>query len=146
MNIKMDSTKVTKLGLGIVSNEEIDNGTSDVTYLNNLQSSERHTDFTAYYLSERWGIILSPDTRTLNKTIQKLLCGAILPLDRRYCTDIVFTRKKMQGQWLCDKMNGGFKLMDDNQYAQVFANNTYFSKVYQKDSNKNSGDALKLLF
>ena len=41
-------------------------------------------------------------------------------------------------------MNGIYKSIDGNQYAQVFANNAYFSKVYPIYSKINSGGALKL--
>ena len=34
--------------------------------------------------------------------------------------------------------------MDGNNYAQVFANEAYFAKVYPMDSRKNYGDTLKL--
>ena len=37
----------------LVRNEDIDIGTSDVTDLNILQRSERHTDITVYYLSNQ---------------------------------------------------------------------------------------------
>ena len=43
-------------------------------------------------------------------------------------------------------MNGKFKSIDDNQYAQVFANKSYFAKVYSMDYNSKAGDALKLFF
>ena len=41
-------------------------------------------------------------------------------------------------------MNGKFKSIDDNQYAQVFANKSYFAKVYPMDSFGKSGGAFKL--
>ena len=34
--------------------------------------------------------------------------------------------------------------MYGNQYAQVFANKSYFDKVYPMDSNRKAGHALKL--
>ena len=42
-----------------------------------------------------------------------------------------FTRKTLQGQWLCDTMNRRCKSMDGNQHSQVFANKAYFLKVYE---------------
>ena len=62
-------------------NEERDIGTLDVPDLKTFHISECHTDVTAYDLSEQWGIILSQDTRTLNKTTKKFLCSAVIPLD-----------------------------------------------------------------
>ena len=36
--------------------------------------------------------------------------------------------------------------MDGNQYDQVFANNEYFAKFFQMNSNRKAGYTLKLLF
>ena len=128
----------------LVRNEDIDIGTSDVTDLNILQISERHTDITVYYLSNQWGIWLAQYTRTLNNATQMFLHSTVLPFNTRYRMDRVFTRKTMQCQWMCDTMNGGLKSIDDKQFAQVFSNNVYFSKVYPTDSKRNPGYALKL--
>ena len=89
----------------LVRNEERDIATSDITDLNILQSSERHTDVTTYDLSDLWAINLSQATRTLKKTTEKFLHSAVIPMDRRYLMDRVFTRKTLQGKWSCDTMN-----------------------------------------
>ena len=36
--------------------------------------------------------------------------------------------------------------MDNKRYVEVFANNTYFEKVYTMDSKRKSGDDLKRFF
>ena len=83
INRKIVSTKVTKEVLVLVSNEDIAIGTSDVTDLNTFHISERHTDVTAYTLSEKLVIILSQATKTLKKTTQKFLCSVVIMLARR---------------------------------------------------------------
>ena len=87
---------MTKEGPVLVRNEERYIGNSDVPDLKTFQISEHHIDVTAYYLSEKWVIILSQDNRTLKKTTQKFFRRAVLLLDRRYHTDRVFTRKTLQ--------------------------------------------------
>ena len=106
----------------LVRNSERDIGTSDVPYLKTFQSSNRHTDVTAYDFIERWGISLSQSNITLKNNTQKSLHGAVLLLSRRNHMDIVFTIKTLQVQWSCDTINRRFKSMDDNQNTQVFAN------------------------
>ena len=105
----MASMKVTKEFPVLVNNEEIYIGNSDVPDIKTFHNSERHTYTTAYDLSERWGISLAQATKTINKTMQKLFCSAVIPLASRYCTDGVFTIKTLQVQWKCDTMNGRCK-------------------------------------
>ena len=130
MNRKISSMNMTREVKVLVRNKEIDIGTSYVPYIKTFQSSERHTDVTTYDLSERWGISLSQDTRTLKKNTQKFLHSSIIELDSRYRTYRVFTRKKLLVQWPCETMNERYKSTDGNHHAQVFANISYFSKVY----------------
>ena len=127
-----------------VRNEEIDIETSDELYLKNFQRSESHTYFNSCDFSEMWVTSLSQATRTLKNTAHKFLCSAVRPLSDIYLTDRVFVRKTMQGQWLCDTMNGRCKSMNVNHYAQIFTNKTYFAKVYSINSKRKYGDALKL--
>jgi len=87
---------------------------------------------------------LKAATTTLRKTTQRFLRSAILPLSRRYRTDMMFERKTLQGQWSTDTMDGRCKSLDGNRYAQVFANKSYFSRIYPMDSKKKAGNALRL--
>ena len=89
----------------LVRNEEIYIGTSYVPDINTFQRSERHTDVTAYDLSEQWYIILYQATIPIKKTMKKFFCRAILTLDRIYLTYRAFTIKTLQVQWSCDMMN-----------------------------------------
>ena len=41
-------------------------------------------------------------------------------------------------------MDGRVKSLAGNRYAQVFANNAYFARIYPMDSKKKAGDALRL--
>ena len=75
--------KMTKDVPVLVRNKNIDIGTSDVPDLKTFQTSELHTYFTSYDLSEQWGISLAQATRTFNKTTHRFLHTDVLQLDQR---------------------------------------------------------------
>ena len=117
---------------------------TDVQELHTFQSSSRHSDVSAHDLSERWFIGLNQATKTLQKTTQNLLRSAVLPLSRRYRADRMFRRKTLNGKWSTDTLDGHCVSLDGNKYAQVFANERYFSKIYPMDTKSKAGDALKV--
>jgi len=101
-------------------NESIDPGITDVPTLQTFQSKDRHSDVTPQQLCERWGISLKAATATLRKTTQRFLRSAILPLSRRYRTDMMFERKTLRGQWSTDTMDGRCKSLDQFRTFQKF--------------------------
>ena len=117
-------------------------GCGDVPPINTFQSLSRHSDVTPQSLSERWCISIPTAALTLKKTTQCFLRSAILPLGRRYQTDRVFTQKTLARDWSTDTMDGWCKPLDGCQYAQIFANKHYFSRIYPMDSKCKAGDAL----
>ena len=128
----------------ITRDERIDPGTSDAPEPNTFQSSGRHSDVSPQELSNRWGISLNAAMATMRKTTQRFLRSAILPLSRRYRTDMMFERKTLRGQWSTDTMDGKYKSIDGNKYAQVFSNKSYFSRIYPMDSKGKAGNALRV--
>ena len=128
----------------LTRNDDIDVGTSDVPPTSSFHSSSRHSDVSPEALSEKWCISLKAASNTLKKTTQRFLRSAVLPLSRRYRTDMMFERKTLRGQWSTDTMDGRCKSLDGNQYAQVFANKSYFSRIYPMDSKRKAGEALRL--
>ena len=56
----------------------------------------------------------------------------------------MFRRKTLDGQWSTDILDGRCLSLDGNKYAQVFANEKYFSKIYPIDSKSKAGDVLKV--
>ena len=125
-------------------NESINPGQSDVPIPSAFQSTDRHTDISPEDLSERWGISIPTAIKTLKKTTQKFLRSAVLPLSRRYRVDRVFSRKTLAGDWSTDTMDARCKSREGNKYAQVFANKSYFARIYPMDSKKKAGNALRL--
>ena len=128
----------------LTRNDDIDVGTSDVPPTSSFHSSSRHSDVSPEALSEKWCISLKAASNTLKNTTQRFLQSAVLPLSRRYRTDMMFERKTLRGQWSTDTMDGRCKSLDGNQYAQVFANKSYFSRIYPMDSKRKAEEALRL--
>ena len=122
---------VTNPGLKqeLLNSTELIGQNTDVEELHTFQSSSRHSDASPQDLSERWFISISQATQTLKNTTQNLLRSATLPLSRRYRADRMFHRKTLDGQWSTDTMDGHCISLDGNKYAQVFANEKYFSKI-----------------
>ena len=139
MNRRLSGLKTIELG-----KHKFDPGKSDVPFMHAFQSSDRHTDFTAQDISERWGISVITANKTLKKNTQKFLRSAVLPLSRIYSMDRVFSRKTLLGYWSTDKMETRCKSLEGNKYAQAFTNKAYFSGIYPMYSNRKAGDALWL--
>ena len=67
-SIKQINRKISSLKRLELGKPSIDPGKSDVPIPHKFQSSDRHSDVTAKYLSERWGISISTASNTLKKT------------------------------------------------------------------------------
>jgi len=79
-------------------NERIDPGFTNVPTLQTFQSKDKHSDVSPQQLSERWGMSPKAATATLRKTTQRFLRSAILPISRRYRTDMMFERKTLRAK------------------------------------------------
>jgi len=116
----------------------------DVPGAKTFQSKKRHTDASPEDLSERWNISWKTARETLKRTTQKFVRSAAMPLARRHRADRIFQRKRLDGVWATDTMDGRVKSLDGNRHAQVFSNKDYFSVVYPMDSKSKAGDALRM--
>ena len=127
-----------------ISRETINIGSNDLPVAYTFQSSKRHNDVTPEDLSERWCISLNQAASTIKRTTQNFLRSAILPIARRYRADRMFQRKTLVGDWSTDTLDGRIVSLNGNKYAQVFANKSYFAKIYPMDSKRKCGEALNL--
>jgi len=118
-------------------------GESDVKEIPTFQSKGRHTDTSPEDLSQRWHISVAQAAKTLQRTTQKFLRSAVLPLSRRYRSDRMFDHKTLAGRWSTDTMDGRIKSLDGNRHAQVFSNDSYFAKIYPMDTKSKAGKALR---
>ncbi len=58
--------------------------------------------------------------------------------------DRVFSGKTLNVDWLTDTMDVRYKSAEDKIYSQVFANKSYFARLYPMYSKRKAGDALRL--
>jgi hypothetical protein len=65
-----------------------------------------------------------------------------MPLAREYRADRMFQTKRLAGKWASNTMDGRVKLLDGNQYAQVFSHGSFFAKVYPMVRKADAGLAL----
>ena len=99
----------THLPSNTIDKKTLDIEDNDIYFHNRFHSTNRHTDVSAEYLSEKWCISIKTAQETLNKTTQKFLCSALLPLSRRYQADRMFNQKKLRGKWSTDTLDGRTK-------------------------------------
>ena len=88
---------------------------------NKFSSSDQHSDATPQDLSDKWGVSLIIDSKTLqNTTHKRFLLSTILSLSRRYRTDRVLNSKTLLGEWLTNMMDDRGISLEGNKCAQVF--------------------------
>ena len=108
-----------------------------------FQSKGRHSSVSPQDLSKRWFIGLKKAKDTIKNTTQRILRSALLPLSRRYRAGRMYERPQIRGTVYTDTMDGQYKSLDGNKYAQVFVTDFHFSAVYPMESKGLAGDALK---
>jgi hypothetical protein len=108
-----------------------------------FQTEKRRSDVTPEQLANHWMIGIETATQTLQRTTQRFLLSALLPLSRRYKADRLYSFPRLQGEWFTDTVEGRCKSKDGKKYGQIFANETYFAVFYPMDSKSKAGDALR---
>jgi hypothetical protein len=106
-------------------------------------SSDRHSTIKADRLSEMWGISKKAAEKTLKVTTQRGIRSAMMPLSRRYKSDLIYNTPRLKGRWYTDTMMSNIKSIDGNTCAQIFANDMHFVEVYPMLSKSMAGDALR---
>jgi hypothetical protein len=87
-------------------------------------------------LSKQWNIGLAQSKQTLWVTTQQGVQSTILPLSWRYGTDQMFNQRKLRGQqFYTNTLIGKYKLVTNNMCAQLFANESFLVKAYQRKRN-----------
>jgi len=109
-----------------------------------IRTSERHHGIDARLLSLKWGIGLEKARDTIKHTTQYNTRSAILPLTRRYRTDLLSQRlKRLSTRFYTDTMF--FKVgtsLRGNTCAQVFTNGNGPVFVYPMKSKSEAGNQL----
>ena len=141
--VQISSVFCTKeMAENIIKQQHI--GAIDVEARKTFVSNERHSAVTSEQLCERWNIGFKHAKQTLKVTTQRGVRSAILPLSRRYRTDRMYNQRKLRGQkFYTDTLIGKYKSLTNNTCAQIFANESYFVKIYPMESKASAGRALR---
>ena len=116
----------------------------DIPAARTFISSNRHPQVTSENLSERWNIGLQQAKQTMQVTTQKGVRSAIMPLSRRYRTDLMYQQRKLRNQkFYTDTLFGKYKSLTNNTCIQIFANESQFVKAYPMETKAMAGSALR---
>jgi hypothetical protein len=106
-------------------------------------ASDRHLTIKADTLSEMWGILKKQAHKTLRVTTQRGVQSAVMPLSRRYKSNLIYQTPRLGGLWYGDTLISNIKSIEGNTCAQIFANNEHFVEVYPMESKAMAGEALQ---
>ena len=104
-------------------------------------ASDRHSTVKAERLSEMWGISKKQAHKTLRVTMQRGVRSAVMPLSRRYKSNLIYQTPRLGRLWYGDTLMSNIKLIEGNTCAQIFANNKHFVEVYPMESKAMAGEA-----
>jgi hypothetical protein len=105
-------------------------------------SSERHPRVTPEQLSRHFQIGLQTAKDTIRVTTQRGIRSSVLPLSRRYRSDMYFNQKRLKIACYSDTMFGRCKSLAQNTAAQVFVLANGAIDCYPMSSKAQAGDAL----
>ena len=104
---------------------------------------ERHHAITPDLLSRKWGIGLDKAKATLACTTQENIRSAVLPLTRRYRTDLLSQRlKRLSCTMWTDTLFAKEKSLLGHTCAQIFTDGEGFVYVHPMTTKAHAGDAL----
>ena len=99
-------------------------------------SYNRHSNTTPEDLSEVWNISVEQEKLTLDATTQYHARSAIMPLSRRYRTDLMFEPKRLWTDMGTDTMDPRCQGLHGDKMCQVFGNKQMFVAAYPTPSKK----------
>ena len=80
-----------------------------------------------------------------NRTKQQLIQSEVMTLSRRYLSEKMFRKKRIDSMWEYATLDVQTKSLDGNIYAQVFSNGTFFAEIYPMARKSYYGVAFKTL-
>ena len=108
-----------------------------------IVTNDRHHDVSPELLAQKWGIGLEKAKATLNCTTQNCIRSAIMPLTRRYRTDLMLQRlRRLRTTWYTDTLFAKEKSITGNKCAQMFTDGDGFAYVHPMKSKSQAGEAL----
>lgn len=108
-------------------------------------TDDRHHQVTPELLARKWGIGLEKAKATLKCTTQESIRSAVLPLTRRYRTDLLSqSLRRLRSTWYTDTLFSKVKSITGNTCAQLFTDGEGFVFVYPMRSKSLAGEALNI--
>ncbi len=106
-------------------------------------TNDRHHGISAELLAQKWGIGVEKAKATLKCTTQDSIRSAILPLTRRYRTDLMSQRlRRLSTKWYTDTLFAKEKSITGNTCAQLFTDGEGFVYTHPMRSKAQAGEAL----
>ena len=107
-------------------------------------TKDRHHGISAELISRKWGIGIEKACQTLKCTTQLSIRSAILPLTRRYRTDLMSQQlRRLSTTWYTDTLFAKEKSLTGNSCAQLYADGQGFINIYPMESKDKAGETLK---
>ena len=107
-------------------------------------TEDRHHGVSPELLAQKWGIGMEKAKATLKCTTQKCIRSAILPLTRRYRTDLMSQRlRRLSTTWYTDTLFAKCKSVVGNTCAQMFTDGNSFAYVHPMKTKASAGEALQ---
>ena len=102
----------------------------DVSIPQPFLSKNRHSSTIAEDRIKKWGLSISQAAITHKATTQKLNRYAIIPLARRYRSDLMFGVRRIHRKLSTNTMDARCQSIHDENYCQVFGNKKLFFEAY----------------
>ena len=109
-------------------------------------TKDRHHGISPELIARKWGIGIDKARKTLQCTTQHSIRSAILPLTRRYRTDVMSQRlRRLSTTWYTDTLFAKETSITGNTCAQLYADGQGFINVYPIDSKEKAGETLQMI-
>ena len=137
------------VSLGLAQDLMVDRLISNVRVSSTTQgyatfTNDRHHGTKPELLAQKWGIGLERAKSTLKCTTQHSIRSAILPLTRRYRTDLMSQRlRRLTTKWYTDTLFAKEKSLLGNTCAQIYTDGKGFTHVYPMERKSEAGDTLQ---
>ena len=98
----------------------------DFKRINVMHTNKRHHEITKEMIAKKWGISTERAKLTLDATTQMCIRSAVLPLSRRYRTDLLSTRlRRSRTEFFTDTLFSKVTSLLGNNCAQIFTDGEF---------------------
>jgi hypothetical protein len=106
-------------------------------------ASDRHSTIKADTPREMCGISKKQAHKTLRITTQRDVRSAVMPLSRRYKSNLIYQTPRLGGHGYGDTLISNIRSIEGNTCAQIFANEEHVVEIYPMESKAMAGEALR---